>query len=99
MVSRFAPIIALLLASCGGAVAQMSEDERESFNRCWHSMEVPICGQSSDSVYLSTCRRRSGNEWAELDPGDQRNEWLLAHGCPASMVYPAETREAVQRKR
>lgn len=89
------PVFCLLLAACGGAVASLPDEDRDLFNRCWSSMEEPICGESSDSMYLNTCRRRAGNDWAELEPGAPRDEYLLAHGCPVSMVHPAEVNASV----
>jgi hypothetical protein len=80
----------LVLWSCmsTGRWEQLPSAEQDSFQRCREAMRVNLCGQSNDSFYLANCYRSSMSQYADSPDERGRREWLLAHGCPPSMVTP-----------
>lgn len=96
MTNRLIALGALALIACGGAYTQLPQEEQDVWRRCWNTMQTPVCGESTDQAYLGACERQNMRSWSELAGQGAREEWLLGHGCPASMVFPGETREATE---
>ena len=55
--------------------------------RCSELMRPVLCGGAM-GPYARGCLARRQVDYAAIDSEDGRIEWLIAHGCPPSMVNP-----------
>jgi hypothetical protein len=79
------------LWSCfsSGRFTELPAADQDAFQRCREVMRPALCGPDPDLVYVTNCIRSNMSRYAEAPAGDGRAEWLLAHGCPPSMVSPS----------
>jgi hypothetical protein len=88
--SRKLAVLAVVLAGCtgGGNFGQLSQADKDLFFRCMTPTQAIRCGSDTDPMYLTFCNRDGQAKFADIPTGRGRKEWLVANGCPPSMVQP-----------
>ncbi len=93
---RVALFLPLVLGCAGaGNFDKLSKSDQDRFARCMTPTQPVRCGSDTDLVYVTICNRGSQSQYADLASSQARMEWLVANGCPPSMVQPERFVQAV----
>lgn len=85
-----AALVSSVLWSCGstGQWDRLPPSDQEAFRRCQEAVRPNLCGPSQDAIYQGICMRDGMGAYSSGADDRTRRQWLLAHGCPPSMVTP-----------
>lgn len=82
---RAAGVLAIvLLSSCVHRVFSLPQPDRGVYARCEQVLVVAQCGTWRNGVCVGMMR----NAYVAEPSLEDRRRWLVANGCPPSMVYP-----------
>lgn len=79
----------LAAAGCGGAgnFPNLPQADKDRFFRCQKAIEPAACGKVAvDTVDTVECARRAQVPYSDQPTEKDRQEWLMANGCPPAMA-------------
>lgn len=85
-------LLVLAVSACGSsAFRQLSQPEKDLFFRCDRQLMNAQCASGGDWAYQNVCISGLQDGYAKAT---DREEWLLANGCPPAMVNPRAVTQA-----
>jgi len=86
-------VVAMMIGGCvpPASWTNLPEEDRQAWQRCVNVVSNTRCGSTvaeQDMVYRGVCGRELATTYSEQPSPESRKRWLLANGCPPSMVRP-----------